>query len=310
VVLTGLTPGTIYQVYVRSVCTAGGNSALTTAVTFATSCDPNLTVSTFPYNQTFDTVLPGQSLPCGISVLNANGDAATWAINRTAPYSGTNAMRYTSAINNSVAADDWFFTPPLTTAANTRYQLAFRYRGEGIVNSPSSYTEKLEVKVGPTATVAGQTTTLYTNAAITNTSYALANATSTPAVAVFTPGAGTRYIGFHVYSDAAQGNLYIDDLNITTSVVTATSSEALLRAVTVFPNPSATGLFDLEIHGAQAKGSLAVRVTNALGQQVYTGAARDNYTNRLDLSSLAPGLYHLQVRNGDEMMTRQLAIVK
>lgn len=310
VVLTGLTPGTVYQVYVRSVCTAGGNSALTTAVTFATSCDPNLVVSTFPYSQNFDTVLPGQSLPCGISILNANGDAATWAINRTAPFSGTNAMRYTSAINNSVAANDWFFTPPFTTAANTRYQVAFRYRGEGIVNSPSSYTEKLEVKVGPAATVAGQTTTLYTNTAITNTSYALANATSTPAVAVFTPGAGTQYVGFHVYSDATQGNLYIDDLSITASVITATSSEALLRAVTVFPNPSATGLFDLEIHGAKAKGSLAVLVTNALGQQVYTGAARDNYTNRLDLSSLAPGLYHLQVRNGDETMTRQLAIVK
>jgi hypothetical protein len=166
------------------------------------------------------------------------------------------------------------------------------------------------VKVGPTATPAGQTTTLYSNTAITNTGYALANATSTPAVAVFTPGAGTQYVGFHVFSAAEQGNLYIDDLNITSSVVTATSSAALLRAVTVFPNPSATGLFDLEIHGAQAKAGLTVRVTNTLGQVVYTGAARDNYTNRLDLNTLAPGIYHLQVRNGDETMTRQLAIVK
>jgi hypothetical protein len=43
---------------------------------------------------------------------------------------------------------------------------------------------------------------------------------------------------------------------------------------------------------------------------VYTGTARDNFTNPLNLSSLAPGLYHLQVRNGAETMTRQLAIVK
>ena len=310
VVLTGLTPATAYQVYVRSVCTAGGNSPLTTVASFTTSCDPNTTVAAFPYSQNFDTLVPSQALPCGITVLDANNDKATWAITRTTPYSGTNALRYTSAINNSVAADDWFFTPPLTTVANTRYQLAFRYRGEGIVNTTSSYTEKLEVKVGTAATPAGQTTTLYTNAAITNTSYALANATSTPAVAVFTPGAGTQYVGFHVYSDANQGNLYIDDLSITASVVTATSSEVLLRAVTVFPNPSTTGTFDLEIHGAQAKGSLNILVTNALGQQVYVGTARDNYTNRLNLSNLAAGLYHLQVRNGDETMTRQLAIVK
>jgi hypothetical protein len=307
--LTGLSAATTYQIYLRSVCTGGGYSAYTGPVTISTPCGPAL-VSTFPYSESFDAVAIGQTLPCGITVLNANNDAATWSLNRTAPYSGTNAMRYTSAINNSVAADDWFFTPALTTAASTRYQVAFRYRGEGIVNSPSNYTEKLEIKVGPTATPAGQTTTLYTNTAITNTSYALASATSTPAVATFTPGAGTQYVGFHVYSDATQGNLYIDDLSITTSVVTATSSAALLRAVTVFPNPSATGLFDLEIHGAQSKAGLAVRVTNTLGQLVYTGAARDNYTNRLDLSGLAPGIYHLQVRNGDETMTRQLAIVK
>lgn len=308
--ITGLQPGATYQAYIRSNCSGGGTSFLSAPVTFSTGCAAVTTIGAFPYSEGFENIATGQALPCGITILNANNDAATWAINKAAPYAGVNAMRYTSALTNSVAADDWFFTPVLTTAASTRYQLAFRYRGEGIVNSPSNYTEKLEVKVGAAATPAGQTTTLYTNAAITNTNYALANATSTPAVAVFTPGAGTQYVGFHVYSAAEQGNLYIDDLNITASIVTATSSEALLRAVTVFPNPSTNGLFDLEIHGAQAKGSLAIRVTNVMGQQVYTGAARDNYTNRLDLSGLAPGIYHLQVRNGDETMTRQLAIVK
>ncbi|RZL14640.1 MAG: T9SS type A sorting domain-containing protein [Hymenobacter sp.] len=306
--LTGLQPGANYQLYVRSTCTSGGNSFLTGPVAFSTGCNSVTSISTFPYSESFENVATG--LPCGLTILDANADGVTWSINKTAPYAGVNALRYTNPVTNTGAANDWFFTPGLTTAANTRYQVAFRYRGEGIVNSPSNYTEKLEVKVGPTATVAGQTTTLFTNAAITNTNYALANATSAPAVAVFTPGAGTQYVGFHVYSDANQGNLYVDDINITSSVVTATSSEALLRAVTVFPNPSTTGTFDLEIHGVNAKSNLGVLVTNTLGQQVYTGSARDNYTNKLDLSGLAAGLYHLQVRNGDETMTRQIAIVK
>jgi hypothetical protein len=308
--ITGLVPNTVYQVFVRTNCSASNQSALSGPFQFQTGCAPTTTVAAFPYSETFDNIIPGQPLPCGISILNANGDAATWAINRTAPSSGTNAMRYTSALTNSVAADDWFFTPPLTTVANTRYQVAFRYRAEGIVNSPSNYIERLEVKAGPSALVAGQITTLYTNNNITNTNYALANATSNPVVAVFTPGAGTQYVGFHVISAAEQGNLYIDDLSITASIITATTSEALLRAVSVFPNPSATGAFDLEIHGANAKGALSVRVTNTLGQVVYTGTARDNFTNPLNLTSLAPGLYSLQVRNGDETMTRQLAIVK
>jgi hypothetical protein len=306
--LTGLQPGANYQLYVRSNCAGGSPSFLAGPVAFSTPCNATTAITTFPYTEGFENAAAG--LPCGITVLDANGDKATWGINRTAPYAGTNALRYTNPVTNTGAADDWFFTPALTTAASTRYQVAFRYRAEGIANSPSSFVEKLEVKVGPSATVAGQTTTLYSNTNITNTNYALANGTSTPAVAVFTPGAGTQYVGFHVFSDALQSNLYLDDLSITTSVVTATTSEALVRAVSVFPNPSTTGAFDLEIHGANAKGSLNVLVTNTLGQQVYTGTARDNFTNKLNLNSLAPGLYSLQIRNGDETMTRQLAIVK
>ncbi|MDB5233775.1 MAG: hypothetical protein JWR44_768 [Hymenobacter sp.] len=309
VTLTNLSPATAYQVYVRSNCTAGGTSSYAPVVSFATLCNPNPAVTTFPYSQNFDTVLSGQALPCGITVLNANADAATWAVSTANPNSGPNCMRYRGLVLNNVAADDWFFTPPLTLLATSRYQVAFRYRGEGIANSPSSYTESLEVKSGTGATVAAQTNLLYSNAAITNTTYSLANGTSTPVVALLPAGASTQVVGFHINSAANQGNLYIDDLTVTATAVSATS-EALLRAISVFPNPSATGLFDLEIHGANAKGSLGVQVTNALGQRVYAGSARDNYTNQLDLSSLAPGIYYLQVRNGDEYMTSRVTIVK
>ncbi|WP_223651661.1 T9SS type A sorting domain-containing protein [Hymenobacter psoromatis] len=308
--LTGLQSGATYQLYARTSCTGGGTSLLAGPVTFSTGCPAVTTVTDFPYVQNFDNVPAGSALPCGITVLDANADGTTWAITKTTPNSSPNAIRYTSTIPSSPAADDWFFTPALTTTATTRYQVAFRYRAEGIPGSASSFIEKLEVKAGATATPADQTTTLYTNINITTTDYALADGTSTPVVATFAPGAGTQYVGFHVISSANQGNLYVDDLTIMAAAVTATTSAALLQAVTVFPNPSTTGLFDLEIHGANAKGALGVQVTNVLGQAVYTGTARDNYTNRLDLSGLAPGFYHLQVRNGEETMTRQLAISK
>ena len=307
--ITGLQSGTNYQVYVRTNCTGGGTSLLVGPVGFSTSCDAAAAVTTFPYSENFDNILTGQALPCGITVLDANNDKATWAVSKVNPNSGTSSIRYNGLTLNDVAANDWFFTPGLTLAATSRYQLSFRYRGEGIANSPSSYTESLEVKSGAAPTVEGQTNLLYSNSAITNTSYQLANNISTPVVALLPAGAGTQYIGFHVNSPANQGVLYIDD--ITVSVVSATAtSAALLRAVSVFPNPSTTGVFDLEIHGANAKGPLDVLVTNALGQRVYVGPARDNYTNKLDLSSLAAGIYHLQVRNGSEQLSRQLSIVK
>lgn len=93
------------------------------------------------------------------------------------------------------------------------------------------------------------------------------------------------------------------------TVTTATSPE-LMRAVTVFPNPSTSGVFNLAINGANAQKGLEVEVVNTLGQRVYAGTARDNFTTTLDLSNLANGLYHLKVKNGDEYMQRQLSIVK
>jgi hypothetical protein len=312
VTLTGLTAGTTYQVYVRSNCTAGGTSATTAAVSFSTACGTTAPVTTFPYNENFDTVLSGQTVPCGITVLDANADGATWRSFAENPFSGTNAMRYQGSFLNNVVANDWFFTPALVLpgTANTRYQVAFRYRAAGTGTSgTSNFTESLEVKSGTAATVAGQTNLLYTNSSINNIAYAQANGSSTPVVAYLPAGASTQYVGFHVISAANQGNLYIDDLSVTAVTVTGTS-EALLRAVNVFPNPSTNGVFNLAINGANAKQALEVEVTNNLGQRVYVGSARDNFTSQIDLSRLATGLYHLKVKNGDEYMLRQISIVK
>jgi hypothetical protein len=312
VTLTGLTPATGYQVYVRSNCTSGGTSVFTAVASFSTTCDPNTSVASFPYTQTFDSIVPGQTLPCGFTTLDANADGTTWRISNEAPNSGTNSMRYQGLVVNNVAANDWFFTPALVLpgTANTRYQVAFRYRAAGVGSTgTSNYTESLEVKSGTAATAAGQTNLLYTNSSINNLAYNLANGTSTPVVAYLPAGASTQYVGFHVISTANQGNLYIDDLSVTAVTVTGTS-EALLRAVNVFPNPSTSGVFNLAINGANAKQALEVEVTNNLGQRVYVGSARDNFTSQIDLSRLATGLYHLKVKNGDEYMLRQISVVK
>lgn len=93
------------------------------------------------------------------------------------------------------------------------------------------------------------------------------------------------------------------------SVTLATSKE-LQRAITVYPNPSESGIFNLNVQAANAANGLGVEVTNQLGQRVYTGTARDNNTTKLDLSNLAAGIYHLQVRNGEEYTSSQISIVK
>jgi len=225
-------------------------------------------------------------------------------IARSAP----NAMVYVyNSADVTVGANDWFYTPALATAAAQRYRVSFYYRGPA-ASGANTYANAMEVKYGAAATPAGQTLPLFTNNAIISAAYLLANNASTPAVLDFTPAAGTYYVGFHATSVGDQGFLAVDDVTISAGPLA--TSEALKRAVSVFPNPSATGVFSLEVHGANAKQALGVEVTNLLGQRVYTGTAKDNFRNDVDLSGLAAGLYSLKVRNGEEYTMQQISIVK
>ena len=312
--LTGLSSSTAYDFYIRTICSSTDQSLPAGPVSVTTPCTPPV-ISTFPYTQNFDAVATGQALPCGITVLDGNPipDGFTWTATGTVDptlgsgniaRSAPNAMVYSfNSVDTSVGADDWFFTPALTLTTTQRYRVSFYYR------SATGYPEGLEVKYGTAATAAGQTTTIFRNTTINSATYAQANNTTTPAVLDITPAtAGTYYVGFHAISTAYQGFLAVDDVVITAGPLA--TSEALKRAVSVFPNPSNTGSFNLEIHGANAKQAMAVEVTNMLGQRVYTGTAKDNFRNTVDLSTLASGIYTLKVRNGEEYTQQQISIVK
>lgn len=41
-----------------------------------------------------------------------------------------------------------------------------------------------------------------------------------------------------------------------------------------------------------------------------TGTAKDNFRSEVNLSSLAPGIYNIKVRNGEEYTMQQISIVR
>ena len=93
------------------------------------------------------------------------------------------------------------------------------------------------------------------------------------------------------------------------AVTLATTSPALLRAISLYPNPSSSGIFTLDVKGANASAAgLGIEVTNQLGQRVYAGSARDNFANQLNLSDLTPGIYHITVRSGSDYASTKLLI--
>ncbi len=193
--LSGLTASTTYYVWVRSNCGGAGVSNWSAIATFNTACS----ALPVPYTQNFDGVT-APTLPVCMSVIDVNADGKTWAPTSNSSYliGGTNSMTYTW--NSAGPADDWFFTAPLTLTGGTEYTLKFIG-----ASYTSSYFEKLEVKYGTSATVAGMTSSaLYSNTAIQG---------PIKVQVPFTPGTtGTYYVGFHAFSATNQFFLSVDSI--------------------------------------------------------------------------------------------------
>ena len=305
IVLTGLAANTTYSVCVQATCGAGSQSTQVCPLTFTTSCAAN---TVWPYTESFDGVT-APALPCGITVLDANSDGIAWAnfnSSSIASYSVPNTMRY--AYSATRAADDWFFTPALTMQTGLTYQLQFKYRSY-IANT---FVEALEVKIGSAATAAGQTKLLFSNTNITNIAYVTTTpGSSTGQVASFTPTAnGLYYVGFHAISIANQWYIYVDDIQVTASAVTATKSTVApgFRAE-ASPVPFGEQL-TLSLNTLQA-GPLQLTLHDAVGRVVR----QSNTTVPAGASSLAvpeagtlpAGMYLLTVRQGGNTQVIRVA---
>ncbi|WP_303312305.1 T9SS type A sorting domain-containing protein [Hymenobacter sp. BT730] len=295
--LTGLTAGTLYDVYVRTACSETSTSGFVGPVTVQTECGP-VVAAAIPYTFNFSNVMVG-TLPCGVTVFNANPDQDeykyTWVVATDPGFDYQKVMR--ADYGGAGPSDDWFFTAPLQLNAGSRYLVSFDYRGE-FPGLPTA----LAVTYGSAATVEGQDKALWSNTEIATSEYVPAEG-----VALIEPTTtGSYYVGFHAISETGHGYLYVKNVQVVAADVTPASS-ALSRSISAYPNPTADQLL-LEVRGANAKGTLQVEIVNMLGQRVYASSARDNFINRLDVSKLASGRYILKVQSADGYAVRAIQV--
>ena len=152
------------------------------------------------FSEAFSSVT-APALPAGWTTQVVTG--GTWATNASGCTG--NALRYPGT---SAAANSWAFTPGLSLTAGVTYMLTFNEKVSVV-----TYPQKLAVTVGATANSATQTTTIYTNTNLNNTTCAAGSGTFT------VPSTGTYYLGFHCTSAAANGRyLYVDDILLTYTV--------------------------------------------------------------------------------------------
>lgn len=118
--------------------------------------------------------------------------------------------------------------------------------------------------------------------------------------------AASLLIKFRSISDF-EDNLYIDDINIMNT--TGVNSFDLSSAINLFPNPSNTGMFNLNV-ALGVRTDINVRVTNALGQVVEQVSENNTLGGMysLDLSAQANGVYFVEVTAGEETTVQRVVI--
>lgn len=259
--ISGLTPGTNYYVWLRAICSPTEKSSWTDSTLFTTECPAAYSV---PYSLNFeDAAVP--NLPNCTTATSTSGNP--WRIyNNGAANLPGKWLVYNYSTTS--AANSWFYTAGINLTGGTEYKITYTYVGGG-------YTEKMKVSYGSTATAAGMTNLLNDHPNITGN-------TATTVTKTFTPTTtGVYYFGFNAYSDADQNYLGVDNITIEVAAIMATDNTAKAN-VAIYPNP-----FKDHLNISDTKGLKNITVSDISGRQVKSMKP----AARIELSDLKSGMY-------------------
>lgn len=194
-ILENLNPGSTYEVYVRSQCDNNEESNYSTPLIFTTLCEAETT-----YAEDFELITLPEIPFCSRM---ENGSAGNFWETKEVLTNGFNGNVLTYQAHPNHPALVWFFTSGIELEAGTLYQLNYMF-GNNQIDS----TEKLKVAYG-NAPVAEEMNTEMADYTQINQAQAQFDEH------IFEVDEdGIYYFGFLAYSDAHQGELYLDEIEI------------------------------------------------------------------------------------------------
>jgi len=218
---TGLTAGTTYTAYVRSDCGVDGLSGWVSCGTFTTLCAP----TSVPYTKYMDPGSDGfiiPAIPACMTKQNTGGNQ--WVTVNSAPYSDMFDEHLIYNFNATQAANAWVYTQGINMIAGQTYRLSYLYGGS---SQFTFITNKMKVMYGTAPEVASMSTLLDDHPIIKTSAFSnVVNFTA--------PSTGVFYFGFQAYSDANNGELFLDDIEIFTSTCISPTAIVIPPALVTF----------------------------------------------------------------------------
>lgn len=259
IVLTGLTPGTFYQFYVRKDCGAGSYSLNSPVTLFSTTCNS----TGVPYTENFNTTIVPNRPPC---ITDFHSVGAGWvSVAAAAPFTGNMLHR----VGTAAAADDWFLTQGLNLTIGQSYRLRFKYG-----NTSTTTAANLYVYYGNSPSPGSMTNSLLSFATI-NSGSTVANQAQVDFIPLAT---GTYYIGFYTSYTGTGTNIRVDDIEVTvtplceTPTTITTSNITAASADVGFTCVSCVGSYIVE-YGVAPFTTPGTGATAGPGGTVVTGGA-------------------------------------
>ncbi len=197
--LSGLSPATTYDWYVRANCsnTGDGFSSWTGPQTFTTACSGTTSV---PYSTDFTS-----NPPCW-SIVDNNGDGNSWAWSSSYGCAGGNFS--TSNFLNPGVLDEWLFSPDFNLTGGTDYFFQCNTQAEAFPSPSSPMRIYLTDSPNPTS-----------NKILLFDGTDLSSFICLPANSTFTAPSGWAgyYIAFHSHGTSSDYGVIIDDFSIETA---------------------------------------------------------------------------------------------
>ena len=291
-VFSNLTPNSVYDVYIRSKCSATDFSTWTGPITFNTVFED----VPVPYNESFEAA----SLPyVGWSTAFATGyTGPRWTTYPAAAGSaliqdGLNAAIIVSSA--TLATDSWMLSRGIMLSAGTPVTISYYVRN--YVDTGSTNTASYDLKAGFSKNIAGMTIPIASETGLANLAYEMKTYTFIPAET------NTYYLGFNAKNaiNATGTHAFLLDNLFVDQVLAVKGVEA--SNFSVYPNPTNNVL---NISNKTNDLINAVQITDLTGKTVKESDFIAKSSIQMNISDIAAGVYMMTIKTDKGSITKKI----